>query len=1146
MRTITITLSSILLGLVAQAEGNAVFTNRWISATGGSWTDGSNWQDPEMIGTNDATRAFFDLSALSSGETIVVPRVDEGRGVQTYGFSVGSASGVETDTWLFTKGDEYKWEDVCFRFYKQPNPVDLAIVEVGSGLLRIAGKLSGNVTVKKIGAGVLRPTENVNQIGLRLTEGKVNVVERQVLVASAVNLYSPGAGLTFADYLSDFFVKSLDSTTGTGTPLDLQGRHIRFNGMREDTTLYHNLIAGAGVVSASSCCSLTFKKAQTGFKGTYRLGMGDLVFSTENLCALYRFNDVTAPGTATKIGTALTAVGSVSVVDDDERGSVLSLDGSGHLAAPDATKLPEGLCTGKGDYTVASWIRIVNGDGGHEQATVFYIGKWDYSGKCNLLRLHKDSGSGKRGVMYTNYSNNRTVANDVTEVLYDGGWHHLAVTHGDGVSRLWIDGETVDEYPTSANVEDGEFWIGYGHNNHHFKGRIDDFAFFSTALDATRMAELKEGTLFDQLFVAPLPENSIEAVQSGAMLLETEATVATLTGLGPRSEISLNGDLVVQGSARTGERTTFGAGITGTGDFVKKGADYDLTLTGANAYTGATRVVEGTLTVAGPRQKARGLMGHWTFENAKSPGEDSSGNGFDLSVNQVAVVEDAERGRVAAFNGSGQLSSLIYPLGFPSGGESYTVSLWLKGASSCAENGGVVFWGEGTDHRCVFFRLDGTHGWVMTNWGNNKGGTEGGTFFRDETWHHVVWVREGRQNTVYVDGVVKDAWETWVDMNVRLMGTEFKLGHNPAAGTAFTGWMDDVRVYNTALSADEAMAEFQGGIPEESYKVAEDLPDPVYRWTFEDETQPGLNSGTATDGLLETEGPNVKCSEGMGRPGKVLDLTGDTTSYLKATTFPSLCPTGADPWTVTFWERMDPSCSSDGAMVYWGDPDTQFALLGFHDGNGRFRVTYQGGSDIADAGFDLKPRSARARWHHVAARWDGLRVSIFIDGSYYVSSSGGPANIGDKFFWIGRKASSETAWFKGCLDDVRIYDRALSVGMIRQMIREDLPSAVLPEETDVEVAEGAEFVVSLLNQRVRSLTGAGTVRVEAGAKLAIAEPDEFDGRLDLASPACLDLPAGTMLKAASLTLDGANRSGVFTCGAGTLMVGNPGTMLFIR
>ncbi len=691
--------------------------------------------------------------------------------------------------------------------------------------------------------------------------------------------------------------------------------------------------------------------------------------------------------------------------------------------------------------------------------------------------------------------------------------------------------------------------IGYGKNNAHFKGWIDDFAFFAKALDDRQIAMLKDGSLVENPFVTPLPENTIEAMQAGTMVLESRVTVAALTGPGPCSEINLKGDLVVQGSNRADERTTFGAAVTGSGDFVKKGTGYDLTLTGANAYTGTTRVVEGTLTVAGQRQKEKGLVGHWTFENAKNPGEDSSGCGFDLSVSQVEVVEDGDRGRVAAFNGAARLSSLIYPLGFPSGNDDYTISLWLKGTASCAEKAGVILWGRtdvNSKLNCVLLRLDDAKGWLVTNWGNNHNGTGNATSFRDDVWHHVVLVRNGTRCAFYVDGEKRDEWQENSALNVVSMGTEFNIGYNPASSLSFTGRMDDVRVYNMALSEEEALAEFRGGVPVESYEAVADLPKPVYQWTFEDDMQPGRNSGTATDGQLVTVGSDVKCSEGMGRPGKVLDLTGDTMSYLEAAAFPTLCPTGAVPWTVTFWERTEEDCSADGTMVYWGDSDTQFALLGFHDGNGRFRVTYKSGSDVTGAGFDFKRRGARAQWHHVAARWDGLRVTIFIDGSYYVSASGGPTSIGNKVFWIGRKASSATDWFKGCLDDVRIYDQALSAGMIRKMIRDELPSAVLPETTDVEVAEGAEFVVSMLEQRVRSLTGAGTVRVEAGAKLAIAEPDEFDGALDLASLACLDLPSGTTLKAASLTLDGAQRSGVFTCGAGTLMVGNPGTMLFIR
>ncbi len=410
MRMIPIALSSILLGLTVQAE-EAIFTNRWLAASGGSWTDAANWQHPEMIGTNAATRAFFDLSGLPSGAKIVVPQLGE-KGVQAYGLKVGSLLGPESAEWFLEKGEGYAFPlETSFTFYAQPAPISVAIVDVASGTLKVNGKLSSEGTVAKTGRGAFRPLQGDGKMQYRLVEGTLDVIDAGTLRYSVVNFYEPGAGLTYMAGLQAFFVKWIDSSEGRGTPLDLCGRHIRFNGHCEDATLPRDLLTGVGTVSASSGCALSIEEIQTGFTGTYRLAMGDLVFQSRGLRGLYCFENAEEPGAASAFGTKLTAVGSVAVERDEARGSVLALDGSSHLAAPNPKKLPEGFCTGTGEFTVACWLRIA--EGCPHNAPVFYIGKWETGGGCNLLRL--ETSGGKRGVLYTNYGNNRTVANDVTE-----------------------------------------------------------------------------------------------------------------------------------------------------------------------------------------------------------------------------------------------------------------------------------------------------------------------------------------------------------------------------------------------------------------------------------------------------------------------------------------------------------------------------------------------------------------------------------------------------------------------------------------------------------------------------------------------------------------------------------------------------------
>lgn len=73
----------------------------------------------------------------------------------------------------------------------------------------------------------------------------------------------------------------------------------------------------------------------------------------------------------------------------------------------------------------------------------------------------------------------------------------------------------------------------------------------------------------------------------------------------------------------------------------------------------------------------------------------------------------------------------------------------------------------------------------------------------DNTWHHVAAVYDGANVTLYVDGssdgsVAKTGNLTTSSRNVRIGAR-----HTTSMGEYFTGIIDDVRIYNKALSASE-------------------------------------------------------------------------------------------------------------------------------------------------------------------------------------------------------------------------------------------------------------------------------------------------------------------------------------------------------
>lgn len=158
----------------------------------------------------------------------------------------------------------------------------------------------------------------------------------------------------------------------------------------------------------------------------------------------------------------------------------------------------------------------------------------------------------------------------------------------------------------------------------------------------------------------------------------------------------------------------------------------------------------------------------------------------------------------------------------------YTLSLWLTpsfsqnpwaGLLSKTDPGGTInHWtlqADNTADREIVV----VHGTTGAMWGTGiylKPGTGG--FFDDGWWHHVAVVRQADGTTIsYYDGV---SIATFADPNDPFMtkGPDTGLGHlnigadrTASSSYLYQGWMDDVRIYNRALSPVEVISLAWGG-----------------------------------------------------------------------------------------------------------------------------------------------------------------------------------------------------------------------------------------------------------------------------------------------------------------------------------------------
>jgi len=168
--------------------------------------------------------------------------------------------------------------------------------------------------------------------------------------------------------------------------------------------------------------------------------------------------------------------------------------------------------------------------------------------------------------------------------------------------------------------------------------------------------------------------------------------------------------------------------------------------------------------------------------------------------------------------------------------------------------------------------------------------------------------------------------------------------------------------------------------------------------------------------------------------GSALELNG-TTDSVEIPDSDSLSITTAI--TLEMWVKLpnDGANSNNVGIEKGGWEPGEYSLYVFYvPGNGaamQFRDLPEACAD-ANSGF-LGPNLKDDQWHHIAGTWDGKVISLYTDGdlSMSVDCGTGPLQRNAKSVYIGSRNGSER-FLKGVVDEVRIYDRALSESEIRK------------------------------------------------------------------------------------------------------------------
>jgi hypothetical protein len=193
------------------------------------------------------------------------------------------------------------------------------------------------------------------------------------------------------------------------------------------------------------------------------------------------------------------------------------------------------------------------------------------------------------------------------------------------------------------------------------------------------------------------------------------------------------------------------------------------------------------------------------FDNLSSLGESATkvvdvskyGNNGTPAGNAFVNMTGGKYGGGLQLDGTADAVNLPEPPASLTNINSGTISAWIKTSNAGSSYRGIVV----KQNAYGMFLQDnifGVYDWGTTTWKTT------GRNLADGDWHHVAVTFSsgiGGGTIFYIDGVQNGT--TIITISSQSEGVTIGSGDNPANGQAFTGLIDEARIYNRSLSASE-------------------------------------------------------------------------------------------------------------------------------------------------------------------------------------------------------------------------------------------------------------------------------------------------------------------------------------------------------
>ncbi len=342
-------------------------------------------------------------------------------------------------------------------------------------------------------------------------------------------------------------------------------------------------------------------------------------------------------------------------------------------------------------------------------------------------------------------------------------------------------------------------------------------------------------------------------------------------------------------------------------------------------------------------------------------------------------------------------------------------------------------YGQGTSTGYTFYLNDGKP--RLSLYDGGTGSNIGGTVdLRDNEWHHVIITYDGSEGKVYIDGewnftksMTKDSTSSNTRLTLGLRSSGWG-GYMP-----FKGDIDQVAIFDRALSASEVKFRYTGHIPQHSF------------WPLdENEGQEASDIISGNDGFLGTTGGSDDQD-----PEWYIGMNGSCTRFDGVDDIIRIPVKDlgiSNTFTISMWIWTDDIVSEqdlfthsefiNGTWISWfrlSIKDQKLIANGRWDGESN---SNPGNFPNADGGEFVSTRKIPlARWTNVmyVSNDENGKSYLYINGVSSGSVVGTYPELTVRPNWNMGNSGQNNYPFKGCVDEVDVWNYGLSNSQVSEI-----------------------------------------------------------------------------------------------------------------